>query len=113
MTAFLEAPKKHSRSRPGQALFRGENLLEASTSRLRALRGSEISMIFQDPMTSLNPVLSVGDQLDRGCDAAPRRDVAARRASSRSPGSRRSASREPSAASTTTRTSSRAGCASA
>ena len=51
------------RSPPGEALFRGENLLEASKRRLRDLRGSEIAMIFQDPMTSLNPVLSVGSQL--------------------------------------------------
>ena len=57
------ASKKHTSVSTGQALFRGENLLEASKRRLRALRGSEISMIFQDPMTSLNPVLSVGSQL--------------------------------------------------
>ena len=66
METFLHGTKKHTSISTGEALFRGENLLEASTRRLRALRGSEISMIFQDPMTSLNPVLSVGDQLDRG-----------------------------------------------
>jgi peptide/nickel transport system ATP-binding protein len=63
MEAFLRASKKHTSISTGQALFRGENLVEASKRRLRALRGSEISMIFQDPMTSLNPVLSIGDQL--------------------------------------------------
>jgi len=63
MEAFLHGSKKHTSISTGQALFRGENLLEASKRRLRALRGSEISMIFQDPMTSLNPVLSIGDQL--------------------------------------------------
>ena len=63
MEAFLHASKKYTSVSTGQALFRGENLLEASKRRLRALRGSEISMIFQDPMTSLNPVLSVGSQL--------------------------------------------------
>ena len=47
----------------GQALFNGEDLLTASQRRLRALRGSEIAMIFQDPMTSLNPVHSIGRQL--------------------------------------------------
>ena len=57
------ASKKHTSASTGQALFRGENLLEASQRRLRALRGSEVSMIFQDPMTSLNPVLSIGNQL--------------------------------------------------
>ena len=63
MEAFLHGSKKHTSVSTGQALFRGENLLEAAKRRLRALRGSEISMIFQDPMTSLNPVLSVGSQL--------------------------------------------------
>ena len=63
MEAFLHGSKKHTSVSTGQALFRGENLLAASKRRLRSLRGSEISMIFQDPMTSLNPVLSVGNQL--------------------------------------------------
>ncbi len=47
----------------GQALFRGEDLLQASPRRLRAIRGDEIAMIFQDPMTSLNPVHRIGNQL--------------------------------------------------
>ena len=47
----------------GEALFKGENLLTASKARLRAIRGNEIAMIFQDPMTSLNPVHRVGTQL--------------------------------------------------
>ena len=100
------------RSRPGAALFRGENLLRASASRLRSLRGSEISMIFQDPMTSLNPVLTSATSSSRRCCStatSPR----ARRASSRSPVLEKSASRARSGASTTTRTSSRAACASA
>ena len=63
MEAFLHDTKKHVSISTGEARFRGENLLEASKRRLRELRGSEISMIFQDPMTSLNPVLSIGDQL--------------------------------------------------
>ena len=63
MEAFLHASKKHVSISTGEAFFRGENLLQASNRRLRALRGGEISMIFQDPMTSLNPVLSIGDQL--------------------------------------------------
>jgi oligopeptide/dipeptide ABC transporter ATP-binding protein len=63
MEAFLRDTKKHTSVSTGEARFRGENLLEASKKRLRDLRGSEISMIFQDPMTSLNPVLSIGDQL--------------------------------------------------
>ena len=47
----------------GEALFKGENLLTMSGRRLRDLRGNEIAMIFQDPMTSLNPVHTIGRQL--------------------------------------------------
>jgi peptide/nickel transport system ATP-binding protein len=78
LEAFLRASKKHASASAGAALFRGENLLQASKRRLRSLRGSEISMIFQDPMTSLNPVLSVGDQLVEA--VLLHRDVTARRA---------------------------------
>ncbi len=47
----------------GEVLYRGENLLALPESRLREVRGNEIAMIFQDPMTSLNPVYTVGDQI--------------------------------------------------
>jgi oligopeptide/dipeptide ABC transporter ATP-binding protein len=47
----------------GEANFKGENLLTMSPRRLRAIRGNDIAMIFQDPMTSLNPVHSIGKQL--------------------------------------------------
>jgi peptide/nickel transport system ATP-binding protein len=47
----------------GEALFNGENLLTAGSGRLREIRGNDIAMIFQDPMTSLNPVHSIGAQL--------------------------------------------------
>ena len=47
----------------GQALFKGEDLLKASGDRLRQIRGNDIAMIFQDPMTSLNPVHTIGTQL--------------------------------------------------
>jgi oligopeptide/dipeptide ABC transporter ATP-binding protein len=63
MQSFLRESKKYTSISTGQALFRGEDLLQASKRRLRKVRGSEISMIFQDPMTSLNPVHTVGDQL--------------------------------------------------
>ena len=55
-------PKKTARS-SGRALLRGEDLLEASPRRLRDVRGNEMAMIFQDPMTSLNPVHKIGTQL--------------------------------------------------
>jgi oligopeptide transport system ATP-binding protein len=47
----------------GRALYRGEDLLPMSTRQLSQIRGRKIAMIFQDPMTALNPFLTVGDQL--------------------------------------------------
>src|SRR5438477_2405477 len=47
----------------GEALFNGENLLTAGPRRLREIRGNDMAMIFQDPMTSLNPVHTIGAQL--------------------------------------------------
>ena len=48
----------------GEILFKGENLLKKSKRDMVNLRGNEISMIFQDPMTSMNPVYTVGRQID-------------------------------------------------
>ena len=48
----------------GEVIFRGENLLEKSEEEMRRIRGKEISMIFQDPMTSLNPLQTIGRQID-------------------------------------------------
>ena len=47
----------------GEVLFDGQDLLKAGDDEIRAIRGNKISMIFQDPMTSLNPVLTVGRQI--------------------------------------------------
>lgn len=47
----------------GQILFEGKDLVTASESEMRKLRGNDIAMIFQEPMTSLNPVFKVGDQI--------------------------------------------------
>jgi peptide/nickel transport system ATP-binding protein len=47
----------------GEVLFNGVDLLPLSLDRIRQMRGSEISMIFQEPMTSLNPVFTVGEQI--------------------------------------------------
>ena len=47
----------------GKIMFDGRNLLEVSEAEMRKVRGSQISMIFQDPMTSLNPVIPVRDQI--------------------------------------------------
>src|SRR3712207_200858 len=47
----------------GEVLFEGQDLLEASDDRMQKIRGNDIAMIFQDPMTSLNPVFTVGNQI--------------------------------------------------
>ena len=47
----------------GEILFRGRNLLALTEDEMRSIRGKEISMIFQEPMTSLNPVFRIGDQM--------------------------------------------------
>jgi microcin C transport system ATP-binding protein len=47
----------------GQVLWQGEDLLDASAMRLQSMRGSEIAMVFQEPMTALNPLLTVGQQI--------------------------------------------------
>ena len=47
----------------GEILFEGRDLLKASDAEMRGIRGQEISMIFQDPMSALNPVITVGDQI--------------------------------------------------
>jgi peptide/nickel transport system ATP-binding protein len=54
---------KRGTTSSGEAIWKGKNILGAKSSTLREIRGDEISMIFQDPMTSLNPVHSIGRQL--------------------------------------------------
>ncbi|MFF2862761.1 dipeptide ABC transporter ATP-binding protein [Streptomyces rubiginosohelvolus] len=64
----------------GSVLLDGQDLAAATDEELRAVRGARIGMIFQDPMTALNPVLTVGRHLDEVLRAHGRRDRAARRA---------------------------------
>ena len=97
----------------GEVRFNGEDILHTSASKLRQLRGDKIAMIFQDPMTSLNPVYTIGAAADGGRPAPPGRDQEAGSCPRPSSCSRPSASRAPTAASRTTRISSRAVCASA
>jgi peptide/nickel transport system ATP-binding protein len=72
-------PSPPGRIASGQVLFQNEDLVKVSDERMREVRGNRISMIFQEPMTSLNPVLTVGDQigeslrLHSGLDAAAAR----------------------------------------
>jgi len=47
----------------GEILFEGEDLLRKSKHEIKKIRGNDISMIFQEPMTSLNPVFTIGDQI--------------------------------------------------
>lgn len=47
----------------GEIFFKGQDLIKLSESEMRDIRGNEISMIFQEPMTSLNPVFTIGDQI--------------------------------------------------
>ena len=47
----------------GRILFRGQDLLKTPESEMQNIRGNEISMIFQEPMTSLNPIFTIGDQI--------------------------------------------------
>ena len=56
-------PEHGSRIDSGSALFKGEDLLTMPKEKLRKIRGSAMTMIFQEPMTSLNPVLTVGSQI--------------------------------------------------
>ena len=56
-------PKRTVKIRSGEITFEEKNLLKCSEKELQSIRGAQIAMIFQDPMTSLNPVLTVGEQI--------------------------------------------------
>ena len=56
-------PRPPGRIVEGEILFEGENLLDVSDAEMRSIRGNRIAMVFQEPMTSLNPVLTIGNQL--------------------------------------------------
>lgn len=56
-------PSPPGRIASGTIFFRGVNLLQLSMDEMRGIRGKDISMVFQEPMTSLNPVLRIGDQI--------------------------------------------------
>ncbi|CAN0479498.1 unnamed protein product, partial [Phaeothamnion confervicola] len=56
-------PKGGAQTIKGEVLLNGENILERTPAEMREIRGRRISMVLQDPQTSLNPVFSIGDQL--------------------------------------------------
>lgn len=59
-------PKQNSIIKEGQILYEGKDLLKYSQKEMQKIRGSEISMVFQDPMTSLNPTMPIGKQIMEG-----------------------------------------------
>ena len=63
-TAVMGLLARELKPGPGRIVLQGESLLDASTQRLRALRGQAMGMVFQEPMTALNPVMSCGEQID-------------------------------------------------
>jgi oligopeptide/dipeptide ABC transporter ATP-binding protein len=76
MSILRLIPDPPGRITQGQILFAGRDLLGLSSDEMRAVRGNEIGMVFQEPMTSLNPVLTIGRQITetlqqhRGADRA-------------------------------------------
>ncbi len=56
-------PERTARITSGEILFDGDNVCDLTDKQMERVRGEKVSMIFQDPMTALNPVLSVGDQI--------------------------------------------------
>ena len=63
-TAIMGLLARELKPGPGRIVLGGESLLDASAQRLRALRGQAMGMVFQEPMTALNPVMRCGDQID-------------------------------------------------
>ncbi|WP_028608309.1 ABC transporter ATP-binding protein [Paenibacillus harenae] len=74
-------PSPPSRIKNGSVLFEGEELLSLSEKDMQKVRGNKIGMIFQDPMTSLNPTMTVGDQIMESL--IKHQDVSAAKAKSR------------------------------
>lgn len=63
MSVLQLIPQPPGRIAGGEVFFKGRDLTKVSAKEMRAIRGNEISVIFQEPMTSLNPVYRVGDQI--------------------------------------------------
>jgi oligopeptide transport system ATP-binding protein len=64
--ALMQLTPRHTSSLEGEVYYRDENLLSFSERKMQDIRGKEIGMIFQDPMTSLNPTTKVGQQIMEG-----------------------------------------------
>ncbi|MBU3128090.1 ABC transporter ATP-binding protein [Clostridium tagluense] len=59
-------PEPPARFKSGKIIFNGEDIIAKSEKEMREIRGKEIGMIFQDPMTSLNPTMTIGNQISEG-----------------------------------------------
>src|SRR5690606_17588615 len=59
-------PRQTSSINEGEVKYNGQNLISYGEREMKKIRGSEISMVFQDPMTSLNPTMSIGKQIVEG-----------------------------------------------
>ncbi len=97
----------------GRILLQGEDITHAPLARLRELRATRMSMIFQEPMTALNPVMTCGDQIDEVLAEHTEASPAERRAKVRAIIERGAAARPRAHDAPATRTSCRAGSASA
>ena len=76
-------PKNTGRITAGRVLFAGRDLLDLSDDEMREIRGRDIAMIFQEPMTSLNPVLTIGQQIMEPLFIHLKHERGARRADAR------------------------------
>ena len=63
MSVLQLEPARTTKYPSGRILFSGQDLLKMTPAELRRIRGNEISMIFQEPMTALNPLFTIGDQM--------------------------------------------------
>ena len=61
--SILRLLAANGKTKGGEILFKGKDLLKLSDKGMREIRGNQISMIFQEPMTSLNPLFTIGNQL--------------------------------------------------
>ena len=61
--SLINLIKSPGKIKNGQVIFKGEDILKKTDTQLRDIRGNKISMIFQDPLTSLNPVYTIGEQI--------------------------------------------------
>jgi peptide/nickel transport system ATP-binding protein len=68
MSVMRLIPTPPGKITSGEIWFKGENLVKVSEKRMRSIRGNEIAMIFQEPMTSLNPVFTIGEQVSEAIE---------------------------------------------